>query len=128
MRKIIKGIESITLFSENPSELYRFYKDTVGVKFNIEAELGEGEDLYGYEAEGKTGLYIVHHSEISGKAKEPKRAIINFEVEDIEAEFERLKKEGVKVVQEVYHVEDYGYIATLEDPDGNYFQIVKVRE
>lgn len=125
---MIKGIESITLFSENPSKLYEFYKDILGVKFNLEAELGEGEDLYGFEPEGKTGFYIVHHSEITGKAKEPKRTIINFEVEDIEAEFERLKKEGVTVVQEVYHVEDYGYIATFEDPDGNYFQIVKVRE
>jgi len=38
-----------------------------------------------------------------------------------------LKKAGVKVVAEIYHVEGYGWLATFEDLDGNYFQLVQVR-
>lgn len=125
---MVKRVESVTLFSENPTALYNFYKDTVGIKFTIEAELGEGEDLFGFEPKVGSGFYIVHHSDLKGKTKEPKRVIINFEVGDIEKEFKRLKKAGVKVIAQIYHVQDYGYIATFEDPDGNYFQLVKVRE
>lgn len=124
---MIKGIESVTLFSADPQALYKFYKGTVGIKFTIEAELGEGEDLFGFESKKGSGFYIVHHSDIKGKAKEPKRVIVNFEVDDIEKEFKKLKKAGVKVIAKVYHIQDYGYIATFEDPDGNYFQLVKVR-
>lgn len=124
---MIKGLESVTLFSGNPGKLYEFYKEKVGVKFNLEAEMGEGEDLYGSESKTGSGFYIVHHSKVSGKNKQPERSMINFEVDDIEKDFERVKKAGVKVVAKIHHVEDYGYIATFEDIDGNYFQLVKTR-
>lgn len=125
---MIKGLESVTLFSENPGKLYEFYKNKVGVEFNLEAEMGEGEAIYGYESKSGAGFYIVHHSKVHGKNKQPERCIINFEVHDIEKDFERVKKAGVKVVEKIHHVEDYGYIATFKDVDGNYFQLVKTRE
>ena len=53
--------------------------------------------------------------------------MINFEVDKIEPEVERVKKAGAKLIQEIYHVESYGYIATFEDIDGNYFQLVQVQ-
>jgi predicted enzyme related to lactoylglutathione lyase len=53
--------------------------------------------------------------------------MINLEVDDIEGEVARLKKKKVKVIAGIYHIQDYGYIATFEDPDGNYFQFVQVR-
>lgn len=125
---MIKRVDSVVLFSEDPKKLYEFYKDTVGVNFSVEAEIGEGENLYGYESKDSSGFYIVHHSEVSGKTKEPKRVMVNFEVDDIEADTRKLKQAGVKVITEPYHMENYGYIATFEDPDGNYFQLTKVRE
>lgn len=124
---MIKGLESVTLFSESPAKLANFYKEKVGIEFGLEAELGEGEDLFGFEPKEGSGFYIVHHSDIKGKTKEPKRVIINFEVDDIEKEFEKLKGAGVKVIADIYHIQDYGYIATFEDLDGNYFQLVKTK-
>jgi len=53
--------------------------------------------------------------------------MFNLEVEDIESEVARLDKAGVKKVQDTYHMEGYGWIATYEDPDGNYFQLVQVK-
>lgn len=124
---MIKGIESITLFSENAKKLANFYKDKVGLEVILEAEMGENnEELYGFKM-GSSGFYIVDHSEVSGLAKEPKRVIINFEVDDIKADAKKLEEAGVKKTQDVYHVEDYGYIATFEDIDGNFFQIVQVK-
>lgn len=124
---MIKGVEAVTLFSANPQKLADFYKEKVGVKFTIEAELGEGEDLFGFDAKGFAGFYIVHHSKVKGTNKQPERCIINFEVDDMETEVKRLMKANVKLIQKTYHVENYGFIATFEDLDGNYFQLVKTR-
>ena len=38
-----------------------------------------------------------------------------------------VKKNKGKLVADIYHVEDYGKIATFEDIDGNYFQLAQVR-
>lgn len=126
---MIRGMESVTLFSENAKKLAHFYRDKVGLKLGAEAEIGEkGEELYELKmGKGSSGLYIVDHSDIKGKAKEPKRVMVNLEVDNIEKEVERVKKAGVKLIQDIYHVQDYGQIATFADIDGNYFQLVQVR-
>lgn len=130
MIKLIKRVESVTIFSENAKKLADFYKEKVGINFTTEAEMGDkGEELYGFDVEGGSGFYIVDHSGIEGDNKDPKRIIVNFEVEkDIESAVKKLDEAGVKKIQDTYHVESYGKIATFEDIDGNYFQLVQVRE
>ncbi len=126
---MVKGIDSVTLFSENASKLAEFYREKVGLKQTIEAEMGEdNSNLFGFEFGSGSGFYIVDHSEVHGKNKEPQRFIFNLEVDDIEKEAKKLEDAGVKKIQDIYHVENYGYIATFEDSDGNYFQLVKVKE
>jgi len=128
VRIMIKGIESITLFSENAKDLADFYKDKVGLKMTLEAEVGEeGGNLFGFEFEGGPGLYIMDHSEVKGKQKEPERIIFNLEVDDIEENVKRLDEAGVKKIKDTYHMQNYGFIATFEDADGNYFQLVQIR-
>lgn len=125
---MVRGVDSVTLFSANAKKLADFYKTKVGLKCTVEAEMGEkGEGLYGFEFKKGSGFYIIDHSKVKGRNKQPERYIINFEVDNIEKEVKRLEKEKVKKIQDIYHVEDYGYIATFEDSDGNYFQLVKVR-
>ena len=125
---MIKGLESVNLFSGNAKALAGFYKQKVGLKASVEAEIGEGNDsLYGFEWKGKSGLYIIDHSKVKGKNSQPERFMFNLEVDNIESEVARLDKAGVKKVQDTYHMEGYGWIATYEDPDGNYFQLVQVK-
>ncbi len=125
---MIRGIESILLSSQNPKKLAMFYKDTVGLPMTLEAEMGEeNEDFFGFEMKKGTSLYILPHSEVKGKSKQPERFLVNFEVDAIEKEVARLKKAKVRLVKDTYHVEGYGKIATFEDPDGNFFQFVQVR-
>jgi len=125
---IIKGIEAVLLSSENARKLAKFYQDMVGLKLVAEMVIGENnEGGFTFEFNQGTSLYILDHSKIKGKSKEPPRVMVNLEVDKIEDEVERLKKAGVKVVQGTYHVEGYGFIATFEDLDGNYFQLVQVR-
>ena len=52
--------------------------------------------------------------------------MVNFEVADIDKAVEEVSGKDVKVIAEKYHIEGYGYIATFEDLDGNYFQLVQV--
>lgn len=124
---MIKGIDGVLLSSENAKNLANFYKDKVGLKLAGEFEMGDkGESYFDFKMKG-AGFGIMDHSDIKGKAKDPKRILINIEVDDIKKEVPRLKKNGVKTIAEIYHVEGYGWLATFEDLDGNYFQLVQVR-
>lgn len=135
---MIRGIESVLLFSEDAKNLAEFYRDKVGLKLTSEAEVGEEgeENFYSFEfgedeqvrAFGtKTCLYIMDHSEVEGKQKEPERIVFNLEVSDIQQDAKKLIDAGIKQIAEIYHMEGYGWIATFEDIDGNYFQLVQIR-
>lgn len=103
--------------SMQPKVLATFYEKVFGKKPDME----EG-GYYGWLV-GKTFFTVGEHSEAKGKAKEPVRMMFNLETKEVKKEFERIKKIGAEVVQEPY---DMGgaIIATLADPDGNYFQLM----
>src|SRR5438045_4464454 len=68
---------------------------------------------------------IGEHSEVHGKNQQPGRFMWNMEEADVRGTFERLKAAGAIVIQEPYEMDGSpGFaIATLADPDGNYFQL-----
>lgn len=77
----------------------------------------------------KTGgayFEIGPHDKVHGKNTTPERLLLNFHVKDVKGEFKRIKDLGAKIVQEPYVPEEDTRltIATFEDPDGNYFQIM----
>jgi len=112
---MIRALEAVILSSENAKKLAEFYREKVGL-------------VQGYDFEFKgASLYILDHSDIKGKNSQGPRVMFNLEVDDIEKEAKRLNNADVKKVQDIYHVEGYGLIATFEDPDGNYFQLVQIR-
>src|SRR3989344_4315991 len=122
---MIRSLEAVLVSSENAAKLAQFYREKVGLKQGEEMEIGDkGEKGFDFEL-GGANLYILDHSEVKGKSNQASRVMFNLEVDAIEKEVERLKKENVKVQQDIYHVEGYGLIATFEDVDGNYFQLVQ---
>ena len=126
---MVHGIEGVLLFSKNPRKLADFYTNVVGLPEAMEIAMGEKEEAgFVFTLEEGGNFAILHHDKVTGVNKQPERLLINFEVDDIEKEAGRMKDEGAKLVQEVYHVEDYGFIATFADVDGNYFQLVKTRD
>ena len=78
--------------------------------------------FYGWKV-GSGYFSILEHSEMGGKAKDPGRVLLNFETAQVQAEFDRIKGQGGVVVRAPYEMGG-GWIATLADPDGNYFQLV----
>ena len=125
---MIKGFESLLIGSASAKKLAAFYRDKVGLKIGFEGVMGENdEEIYMLDLGKGPGITIMDHADVKGKNKNPQRIIFNLEVDDIKKEVARLKKAKVKVVQGTYHVEGYGYIATFEDVDGNYFQFAQVK-
>lgn len=89
--------------------------------FERGADMVDG-DWHGWQV-GKGFLTIGAHSEVNGEAKEPQRIIMNYETTEVKEEFERIKKLGATVIKEPYEMQG-AWIATLADPDGNYFQLM----
>lgn len=88
--------------------------------FGKPADMVQGE-FYGW-ATTSCFFSVGSHSEVQGKSENPSRMILNFETTDVKGEFTRLSA-FAKVVKEPYQMES-AWIATLEDPDGNYFQLM----
>ena len=126
---MFRGIDAVLLYSNDPKKLADFYKEKVGIENEMTGEYGDDplDVFYMFNVGDSKQFGVLHHSKIKSKNKEPFSYMINFEVKNIEETVGRLKKNKVKLIQDIYHVEDYGKIATFEDIDGNYFQIVQVR-
>ena len=103
--------------SPQPQIMAEFYEKIFGKK----ADMIDGE-WHGWMV-GSCFFGVGGHSEVLGKSKEPQRMIFNFETKDVKEEFERIKELGAAVVKEPYEMGP-GWIATFEDPDGNYFQLM----
>src|SRR3990167_5166733 len=101
-------LNAVMLGSAQPKKLADFYQKILTTK----PAWSEGS-WTGFEVGGLT-LFIGSHSQVKGKTKE------------VEAEFARIQKLGAKVIATPYHpMEDENMlIATFEDSDGNYFQLV----
>lgn len=109
---------SLLLGTDNPERLAEFYTKLLG-----EPTMSDG----GYTSwvTGAGGLTIGKHSEVHGQNNEPGRVIWFFETTDLNAEFERIKDLGGRVIAEPYSPGGGPdmMLATFADPDGNYFNL-----
>ena len=113
------NFNSIMIGTEDVNRLRDFYSKLFG-------EPGFDEGGYSGWKLGEGFLTIGPHSEVHGKNSEPGRLIWNIETADVAGDFARLKAAGAIVIRDPYEMDEApGYpIATLSDPDGNYFQLV----
>jgi predicted enzyme related to lactoylglutathione lyase len=112
-------LNSAMIGTMQAKEMVAFYERL----FGRPADMSSPEQgFYGWQV-GKSYFSVLQHSEMGGKTKDPGRILLNFETADVKAEFERVKAVGATVIREPYQMGD-GWLATLADPDGNYFQLV----
>lgn len=95
------------------------------------------DEMAGWKV-GNVSVAVLEHSEIKGRNQEGARIMFNLEAQNVPEEFERIKQiEGAEVIKEPYQMtmegemiekgketDDGFWIATLADPDGNYFQLM----
>ena len=113
------NLNSVMIGTQQLKELAGFYEKVLGKPADmIDAENG----FYGWQV-GSAFMGVLEHSEMQGRSKDPGRIMINFETTQVKEEFERIKALGVVVIKAPYEMGG-GWIATLADPDGNYFQLI----
>lgn len=112
------NLNSIMVGSMQPKVLSAFYEKVFDKKPDMQDEGGAGWQV------GSCFFGIGEHSEMGGPAKDPGRVMFNLETKEVKEEFERISKiEGAQVIKEPYELQGM-WIATLADPDGNYFQLM----
>ena len=112
------NLNSVMIGTKQLKALASFYEKVIGKPADmVDSENG----FYGWQV-GSAFLSVLEHSEMGGSAKNPGRVMFNFETPQVKEEFERIKAIGAAVVRAPYEMGG-GWIATLADPDGNYFQV-----
>jgi predicted enzyme related to lactoylglutathione lyase len=113
------NLNSVMIGTKQPAVLEKFYEKVLGKP----AEMSDPEQgFWGWQV-GNAYFSVLEHSKMGGSAKDPGRVMFNFETSQVKEEFERMKAAGAFVIAAPYEMGG-GWIATLADPDGNYFQLV----
>jgi predicted enzyme related to lactoylglutathione lyase len=117
------NFNSILIGSEDPGRLTAFYSKLFG-------KPGFDEGGYAGWQIGNGWLTVGPHDQVKGGNAQPGRLIWNIESPDVRGDFDRLKAAGATVVTEPYTMGEApdALIATLSDPDDNYFQLVSPME
>ena len=116
---MIKGVQSVIIWTDDLPRLSGFYRETLGLKQEVTTD-----GFVAFGADQGAALALGKHSEVSGKSREPYRVMIDLTVDDCQAEYERLKGKGVSFVRPPSKDEgDRFIIATFQDPDGNTLQL-----
>jgi predicted enzyme related to lactoylglutathione lyase len=110
----------LNVTSENPQRLGEFFRDIV----QLEPVPDAGE--YAFKL-GDAMFIIDGHSETKGSAREPHRYLIDFMVDDLKSEQDRLEAQGVTFIRKEGREYWGGVLSTFLDPDGNYCQLLEFK-
>jgi len=114
------NLNSALIGSDDPKRLTDYYTKLFG-KPGMEDGGHAGWQI------GGGWISVGPHDQVRGKNTQPGRIILNIESADVKGDFAKLKAAGAKVVREPYSMEGWPpntWVATLADPDDNYFQLV----
>ena len=113
------NLNSVMIGTKQPQVLATFYEQVIGKPADM---VDREQGFYGWQV-GSAFLGLLEHSKMDGATKDPGRVMLNFETSQVKEEFERIKALGGEVIKAPYEMGG-GWIATLADPDGNYFQLM----
>lgn len=113
------NLNSVMIGTKQLKTLSVFYEKVIGKPADM---VDNDNGFYGWQV-GNTFFGVLEHSEMGGNTKDPGRIMLNFETAQVKEEFERIKAVGAAVIKEPGEMGE-GLIATLADPDGNYFQLI----
>lgn len=113
------NLNNVMIGSEDAATLAAYYTKLFGAP-------AWSENEYTGWVLGNGSITVAPHSEVKGANEQPGRLILNIESSDVPGDFARLQAAGAIVVREPYTFDEAPgtWVATLADPDGNYFQLV----
>jgi predicted enzyme related to lactoylglutathione lyase len=110
---------SVMIGTKQAPALAAFYEKVIDKPADM---VDQEQGFWGWQL-GSAFLGVLNHSAMGGDTKDPGRVMFNFETPRVKEEFARIKALGGKIVREPYEM-GQGWIATLADLDGNYFQLM----
>jgi predicted enzyme related to lactoylglutathione lyase len=113
------SLSSVMVGTQRLEAMTAFYEQVFGKPAD---EMNQEQGFAGWRM-GNGFFGVLAHSAMQGATKDPGRIMVNFETAQVKDEFERIKGLGAVVIAEPYSIGE-GWIATLADPDGNYFQLM----
>ena len=113
-------VNGILIYTQRLEPMLQFYRDVLGLEPRHVKERTVNFQW------GDFKLTIGLHDQVLGRNTDPLRHMVNFHVDDIHAEFERLKAAGVEFSREPSQEPWGGWVATLADVDGNVLQLLQV--
>ena len=113
------NLNSVMVSTQRLEALTAFYEQVIGKSADM---VDQEQGFAGWQV-GSAYFSVLAHSAMQGPTKDPGRVMFNFETTQVQDEFERISGLGAVVIREPYAIGE-GWIATLADPDGNYFQLV----
>ncbi len=118
---MIKGLSTAGIWSEDMQKnLLPFYRDVLGMTVSVDTP----EFVVLGTNPGGPSVTLGTHSDVKGKNADPARHMVGLAVDDVRAEYARLKSKGVEFIDEPT---DFGQVtvATFKDPEGNYLQLLQ---
>jgi predicted enzyme related to lactoylglutathione lyase len=113
------NFNSVMIGTKQLKPLAAFYEKVFGKPADM---VNSEQGFYGWQL-GSGFFSVLEHSKMEGKAKDAGRVLLNFETAQVKEEFARIRTLGAQVIREPYEMGG-GWIATMADPDGNYFQLI----
>jgi predicted enzyme related to lactoylglutathione lyase len=120
------ALGSILLGTTNPDRLRAWYTDALALEHTGQGFTEVSPTMFACNF-GDTALIIDGRTDVADKNPEPGRVILNFHVSDARATAAHMNALGVSWLVELEEREG-GLFGTLIDPDGNYIQIIQLKE
>jgi catechol 2,3-dioxygenase-like lactoylglutathione lyase family enzyme len=109
------SIDSLLLGSADPARLRQWYAEALGLQ----------PDPDGFFQVGHVGVLIDGRDDVAPQTVEPGRVVLNYHVADIKSAAQHLDERGEKWVAGVEYRDAGLWFGTVEDPDGNYVQLIE---
>ncbi len=121
---MIDSVVGITIWTDNLDRMVKFYRDM------LQLPLHSFHEDVGFAAFqlGDLRFNVGRHSGVSGPSRDPLRMMPHLGVTDIHAEHSRLAGAGVEFIRPPEREHWGGWVATLQDPDGNVLQLLQFPE
>ena len=116
---MLNKITGIIIWTDQLDIMVNFYKNLLGLTVHSIRPNFVTFDL------GGERFNIGTHDKVSGKAKDPYRIMLNFEVDDIYEISNKLLANNISFLREPEKEHWGGLVATFSDPDGNILQLLQ---
>ncbi|MCL0042865.1 VOC family protein [Dehalococcoidia bacterium] len=117
---MIQDIIGINVYTDNLERMTRFYRDILGINLR-----SSHDSAVVFELRPGMRLNIGMHTSVQGPSKDSFRMMINFETLDIHSSYTELNARGAHFIRRPEQESWGGWVATLQDPDGNTLQLLQ---